>query len=125
MRTAINPVGVAAPSAPYSPAIVQHGFVYVSGQGPLDPKTGNYTPSDIQTETKQCFENIRGILDAAGSSMGKVVKVNVYLRDINDFKAMNEVYATYFTAPYPARTTIQAGALPRNFAVEIECVAAQ
>ena len=79
----------------------------------------------MKTETKQCFENIKGILDAAGSSMDKVVKVNVYLRDINDFKAMNEVYATCFTAPYPARTTIQAGALPRNFAVEIECVAAQ
>ena len=124
MRKAINPPGAAAPTSPYSPAIAQNGFVFVSGQGPLDPRTGDYKPSDIQTETKQAFENIKAILEAAGSSMDKVVKVNVYLRAIGDFKAMNEVYATYFTAPYPARTTIQAGALPRNFAVEIECVAA-
>jgi 2-iminobutanoate/2-iminopropanoate deaminase len=125
MRKAINVPGVAAPAAPYSPAILQNGFIFVSGQGPLDPKTGSYAPSDIQTETKQCFENIKGILEAAGSSMDKVVKVNVYLRAIGDFAAMNEVYATTFTAPFPARTTIQAGALPRNFAVEIECIAAQ
>ena len=125
MRKAVNPPGAAAPTSPYSPAIIQNGFVFVSGQGPHDPKTGNYTPSDIQTETKRCFENIKEILEAAGSSMEKVVKVNVYLRTIGDFKAMNEVYATYFKQPYPARTTIQAGALPRNFAVEIECIAAQ
>ncbi|MSU65845.1 MAG: hypothetical protein EXS38_07040 [Opitutus sp.] len=125
MRKAINPQGTAAPSAPYSPAIVQNGFIFVSGQGPLDPKTGNYVPSDIQTETRQVFENIGSILAAAGSSFDKIVKVNVYLRDIGDFAAMNEVYARYFAAPFPARTTIQAGALPRGFAVEIECVAAQ
>jgi len=123
MRNAVNPKGAAAPTSPYSPAIVANGFVYVSGQGPLDPATGNYTPSTIQAETKQVFENIKAILDAAGSSMDKVVKVNVFLRDIGDFRAMNEVYATFFNAPYPARTTIQAGALPRNFGVEIECVA--
>jgi 2-iminobutanoate/2-iminopropanoate deaminase len=124
MRKAVNPPGAAAPTSPYSPAIIHNGFVFVSGQGPLDPKNGNYTPSTIQNETRQCFENIKMILEAAGSSMDKVVKCNVYLREIGDFKAMNEVYATYFKAPYPARTTIQAGALPRNFAVEIECIAA-
>jgi 2-iminobutanoate/2-iminopropanoate deaminase len=123
MRKPVNVPGAAAPTSPYSPGIIQNGFVFVSGQGPLD-KSGNYTPSDIQTETKQCFENIKAILEAAGSSLDKVVKVNVYLRAIGDFKAMNEVYATFFKAPYPARTTIQAGALPRNFAIEIECVAA-
>ena len=69
------------------------------------------------------FENLKMILDASGSSLAKVVKCNVYLRDINDFQAMNEVYATYFEAPYPARTTIQAGALPAGIAVEIECIA--
>ncbi len=125
MRKAIIPKGAAAPAAPYSPAIVQNGFIFVSGQGPLDPKTGNYVPSDIATETRQVFENIGSILAAAGSSFDKVVKVNVYLRDIGDFAAMNEVYARYFAAPFPARTTIQAGKLPRNFGVEIECVAAQ
>jgi 2-iminobutanoate/2-iminopropanoate deaminase len=125
MRKAVNPKGAAAPSAPYSPAIVANGFIYVSGQGPLDAKTGVYTPSTIQAETKLVFENIKSILDGAGSSLEKVVKVNVFLRDIRDFAAMNEVYATYFTQPFPARTTVQAGALPRNFAVEIECVAMQ
>ncbi len=124
MRKAITPPNSAPPSAPYSPAIVENGFIFVSGQGPLDPKTGTYTPSDIVTETKLVLENIKSILEAAGSSMDKVTKVNVYLRSIGDFAAMNEVYATYFSAPYPARTTIQAGALPRNFAVEIECTAA-
>ncbi|HLF95186.1 MAG TPA: Rid family detoxifying hydrolase [Planctomycetota bacterium] len=123
MRQAVHPPGAAAPSAPYSPAILEGGFVFVSGQGPLDPKTGEYRKGDIRSETKQVFENIQSILAAAGSSMDNVVKVNVYLRDINDFAAMNEVYQTVFTAPYPARTTIQAGALPRGFAVEIECIA--
>jgi len=125
MRQAVHPPGAAAPSAPYSPAILEGGFVFVSGQGPLDPKTGEYLKGDIRSETKRVFENIKSILAAAGSSMEKVVKVNVYLRDINDFAAMNEVYKTVFTAPYPARTTIQAGALPRGFAVEIECIAAR
>jgi len=125
VRTPVNPPGAAKPSAPYTPAIVENGFVFVSGQGPLDFATGEYVKADIKTETRRVFENIKAILAAAGSSMEKVVKCNVYLRDINDFAAMNEVYATMFTAPFPARTTIQAGALPRGFAVEIECIAAQ
>lgn len=123
MRQPVFVKGHAAPSAPYSPAIVENGLVFVSGQGPLDPKTGDYRKGDITSETKQVFENIKSILEAAGTSMDNVLKVNVYLRDINDFGAMNEVYKTYFTQPFPARTTIQAGALPRGFAVEIECVA--
>jgi 2-iminobutanoate/2-iminopropanoate deaminase len=123
MRKPVFVSGHAAPSAPYSPAIVESGFVFVSGQGPLDPKTGEYLKGDIKSETRQAFENVKSILEAAGTSMENVVKVNVYLRDINDFGSMNEVYKTYFTTPFPARTTIQAGALPRNFAVEIECIA--
>jgi len=123
MRQAIPPPGAAAPSAPYSPAIVSGGLVFVSGQGPLDLKTGEYLKGDVQSETRHVFENIKTILQAAGTSMDNVIKVNVYLRDINDFAAMNEVYKTYFQTPFPARTTIQAGALPRGFAVEIECVA--
>ncbi|MBI3854460.1 MAG: deaminase [Planctomycetes bacterium] len=123
MRQAVHPPGAAKPSAPYSPAIVEGGFVFVSGQGPLDPKTGEYLKGDIRSETRQVFENIKSILEAAGTSMDNVVKVNVYLRDINDFGAMNEVYKTYLATPFPARTTIQAGALPRGFAVEIECIA--
>ena len=123
MRQAIHPPGAAAPSAPYSPAIVSGGLVFVSGQGPLDLKTGDYLKGDIRSETLQVFENIKTILTAAGTSLENVIKVNVYLRDINDFAAMNEVYRSTFQSPFPARTTIQAGALPRGFAVEIECVA--
>jgi 2-iminobutanoate/2-iminopropanoate deaminase len=125
MRQAIHPEGFAKPSAPYSPAVVEGGFLLVSGQGPLDPATGQYLKGDIRTETTRVFENIKAILESAGSSLDKVVKCNVYLRDINDFAAMNGVYATYFKPPFPARTTIQAGALPRGFAVEIECIAAR
>jgi 2-iminobutanoate/2-iminopropanoate deaminase len=125
MRQPVQPPGAAKPTAPYSPAIIENGFIFVSGQGPLDLATGEYVKGDIRSETKRVFENIKSILAAAGSSMEKVVKCNVYLRDINDFAAMNEIYATYFTAPFPARTTIQAGALPRGFAVEIECIAAK
>ena len=123
MRTPVFVKGHAAPSAPYSPAIIEGNLVFVSGQGPLDPKTGEYLKGDVTSETRQVFENIKAILEAAGTSMEKVLKVNVYLRDINDFGAMNEVYKTVFTQPFPARTTIQAGALPHGFAVEIECTA--
>lgn len=123
MRNPVQTTNAPKPTSPYSQGIVENGFIFVSGQGPLDPATGNYVKSDIRGETQLVFQNIKGILEAAGSSMDKVVKVNVYLRDIGDFSAMNEVYARQFTAPYPARTTIQAGALPRGFAVEIECTA--
>lgn len=123
MRNPVQTTNAPKPTSPYSQAIVENGFIFVSGQGPLDPATGSYVKSDIRGETQLVFQNIKGILEAAGSSMDKVVKVNVYLRDIGDFSAMNEVYAKQFTAPYPARTTIQAGALPRGFAVEIECTA--
>jgi len=123
MKQPVQPPGVAASRAPLTPAIITGDFVYVSGQGALDLATGEYLKGDIRSETKQVFENLKTVLKAAGSSLDKVVKCNVYLRDINDFAAMNEVYRTYFETPYPARTTIQAGALPLGFAVEIECIA--
>ncbi|HEV2670597.1 MAG TPA: RidA family protein [Gemmatimonadales bacterium] len=111
------------PVGPYSQAIVDGDFIFVSGQGPINPATGQLELGDARAETKRVFENLRAILQAAGSSLDHVVKCNVFLRDINDFAAMNEVYATYFAAPFPARTTIQAGALPGGIAVEIECIA--
>jgi 2-iminobutanoate/2-iminopropanoate deaminase len=111
------------PVGPYSQAIVEGDFIFVSGQGPINPQTGQLELGDARSETKRVFENMRAILEAAGSSLDHVVKCNVYLREIKDFAAMNEVYQTYFTAPFPARTTIQAGALPGGIAVEIECVA--
>jgi 2-iminobutanoate/2-iminopropanoate deaminase len=116
-KQAPNPVG------PYSQAIIDGDLIFVSGQGPINPGTGSLELGDVRAETRRVFENLRAILQAAGSSLDDVVKCNVYLRDINDFAAMNEVYATFFAAPFPARTTIQAGALPGGIAVEIECIA--
>jgi len=125
LRTAIVTAQAPKPVGPYSQAIVEGDFIFVAGQGPINPGTGKVELGDARSETKRVFENMRAILDAAGSSLDHVVKCNVYLRDINDFAAMNEVYQTYFSAPFPARTTIQAGALPGGIAVEIECIAKQ
>jgi 2-iminobutanoate/2-iminopropanoate deaminase len=123
VRTAIVTDKGPKPVGPYSQAIVEGDFLFVSGQGPINPATNQLELGDARAETKRVFENIKAILQAAGSSLEQVVKCNVYLRDINDFAAMNEVYKTYFAPPFPARTTIQAGALPGGIAVEIECIA--
>jgi len=123
LRRAIVTEQAPKPVGPYSQAIVEGDFIFVAGQGPINPATGSLELGDVRQETKRVFENLRAILEAAGSSLDHVVKCNVYLRDINDFAAMNEVYKTYFSAPFPARTTIQAGALPGGIAVEIECIA--
>ena len=123
MRKAIVTDKAPKPVGPYSQGIIEEDFIFVAGQGPINPGTGSLELGDVRAETRRVFENMRAILQAAGSSLDHVVKCNVYLRDIKDFAAMNEVYATYFSAPFPARTTIQAGALPGGIAVEIECIA--
>ena len=114
-----------APKAlgPYSQAIVDGHLVFVSGQGPGNPETGQLELGDVRSQTVRVFSNLKTILEAAGSSLDKVIRCNVYLKDIGDFATMNEVYASMFSAPYPARTTIQAGALPGGIAVEIDCIA--
>ena len=123
VRNTIVTENAPKPVGPYSQAVIDGDFIFVAGQGPINPLTGTLELGDARSETKRVFENLRAILQAAGSSLDHVLKCNVYLRDINDFAAMNEVYATFFTAPFPARTTIQAGALPGGIAVEIECIA--
>jgi 2-iminobutanoate/2-iminopropanoate deaminase len=123
VRKAIVTEKAPKPLGPYSQAIIEGDFIFLAGQGCTNPLTGKLELGDVRSETKRTFENIRAILQAAGSSLDHVIKCNVYLRDINDFTAMNEVYATFFAAPFPARTTIQAGALPGGIAVEIECIA--
>ena len=112
------------PIGPYSQAIKANGFVYLSGQVALDPKTGEMAGSDIRQQTERVFENIKGILEAAGVNLHHVIKTTVFLKDMNDFSAMNEVYARYFTAAPPARSTVQVSRLPKDALVEIEVIAA-
>jgi len=123
MRTAITTDQAPRPVGPYSQAILDGDLVYLAGQGPGNPETGELERGDVRAQTIRTFRNVKAVLEAAGSSLDKVLKCNVYLKDIGDFAAMNEVYAETFSAPFPARTTIQAGALPGGIAVEIECVA--
>ena len=123
MRKAVMTEKAPKPIGPYSQAVVEGDFIFLAGQGCTNPLTGELELGDARSETKRTFENVRAILQAAGSSLDDVTKCNVYLRDIHDFAAMNEVYETFFSAPFPARTTIQAGALPGGIAVEIECIA--
>jgi 2-iminobutanoate/2-iminopropanoate deaminase len=111
------------PIGPYSQAIRANGFLYVSGQVGLDPKSGEMTGPDIQQQTQRTLENVKGILEAAGLNLHHVVKTTVFLQDMNDFAAMNEVYAKYFTSAPPARSTVQVARLPKDALVEIEVIA--
>ena len=114
-----------APGAigPYSQAIKVNGMVFCSGQIPIDPATGQFVSDDIAAQTEQVLKNLDAVLKAAGSGLGSVVKTTVFLADINDFTAMNEVYGRFFSANKPARATVQAARLPRDAKVEIECIA--
>ena len=114
-----------APAAigPYSQAIVVDGWVYCSGQIPLDPETGELLKGDVSGQTDLVLRNLASVLERAGSSLSHVVKTTVFLADMNDFAAMNEVYARHFGDHRPARAAVQAAALPRSCDVEIECVA--
>ncbi|HEY3382728.1 MAG TPA: RidA family protein [Vicinamibacterales bacterium] len=115
----------AAPAAigPYSQAIRAGDFLFVSGQIPLDPATGTLLEGDVRAQTQRVLENLGGILEAAGASFDQVVKTTVYLVDMGDFPAMNEVYGKYFASPAPARATVQVGRLPKDVRVEIDAVA--
>ena len=116
-----------APAAigPYSQAVDSGaGLVFLSGQLPLDPATGAFPEGGIQAQTRQSLRNVQAILEAAGLSLANVVKTTVFLADMGDFAAMNEVYASYFAEPFPARSAVAAKALPKGALVEIECIAA-
>ena len=123
MNTAVSTEKAPAAIGPYSQAVQAGNTVYVSGQLPIDPATGAFAGEDIRAQTRQSLTNIRSILEAVGADMSKVVKTTVLLKIIADFAAMNEVYAGFFAAPYPARAAFQVAALPKDALVEIECVA--
>ena len=120
---------VSSPSAPkaigpYSQAIRAGSLLFVSGQIPIDPATGDLVQGDIAQQTHRVFANLKAILEAAGATFDNVVRTTVYLADMNDFAKVNEIYATYFSAPAPARATVQAARLPRDSRVEIDLIAA-
>jgi 2-iminobutanoate/2-iminopropanoate deaminase len=122
-REVISTGRMPVPKGPYSPAIRAGGFVFVSGTGPLDPATGEPRLGPIEDQVRLTLENVRAVLEAAGATLRDVVKTTVYLADMDDFAAMNRVYANFFPADPPARTTIQAARLPLGIGVEIDAVA--
>lgn len=122
MRKAISSPAAAA-IGPYSHAVDSEGLLFLSGQTPIDPATGKLAEGDIEIQTRQCFDNLRSVIETAGLTMDDVQKVNVFLTDMGSFAAMNEVYKQQFQAPYPARTTIGVASLPLGAAIEIEMIA--
>lgn len=123
-NTAIATTNAPGAIGPYSQAIKAEGAsINVSGQIPIDPATGEFAGSDIKTQTAQCLKNIQAILAEAGTDLSAVVETTVMLTDIAEFADMNEVYATFFSEPYPARAAFQVSALPKGAKVEIKCVA--
>ena len=123
MREAISSPDAPAAIGPYSQAIKAGNLLFLSGQIPLDPKTGNLVEGDIEAQTRQVFRNIAAILKAAGASFDNVVSASVFLADMNQFGKVNEIYATYFSAPAPARATVQVARLPKDCLVEIQVTA--
>ncbi len=124
MKEAIHTAQAPAAIGPYSQAIRANGFVFVSGQLPVDPATGVFTGADVTAQTRQSLQNIQSILAEAGLGMDAVVKTTVFLQNMGDFAAMNEVYAAFFTGACPARAAVQVAALPKGALVEIEAIAA-
>jgi len=108
---------------PYSQAVQARNFLFLSGQIPLDPKTGELVKGDIRQQTKQVLENIKGVLESQKLGMENVVKVTLFLKDIGNFNQVNEVYATYFQSSFPARSTVEVAKLPRDAEIEIEAIA--
>jgi 2-iminobutanoate/2-iminopropanoate deaminase len=122
-RTVVSTPNAPQAIGPYSQAIAASGLVFASGQVALDPASGALLEGDVAAQTRRALENLRAVLQAAGTDLSRAVKATVFLTDMADFAAMNEVYATFFTAEPPARSTIAVAQLPRGARVEIECIA--
>jgi 2-iminobutanoate/2-iminopropanoate deaminase len=123
VKQAISSPGAPKAIGPYSSALRADPFLFVSGQVPFDPATGAMVDGDIKAQTQRVLENIGALLKSGGLSYADVVRTTVYLADMNDFVAMNDVYRTFFVEPYPARSTIQAARLPRDARIEIDVIA--
>jgi len=122
-RQAVSTTGAPAAIGPYSQAIRAGNLLFLSGQIPLDPATGNLVEGGVEAQTRQVFKNIEAILKAGDTSFDGVVSATVYLADMNDFAKVNEIYATYFSSPAPARATVQVARLPKDCLVEIQVIA--
>ena len=122
-RTVIHSDEAPKAIGPYSQAIAVNGMVFCAGQTPIDPATGNLAPGGVEEQTHQALKNVGAVLRAAGSDYSKVIKTTVFLKNMNDFVAMNAIYATYFTDEPPARSTIEVARLPKDCLVEIEAIA--
>lgn len=125
-RSVITTDGAPAAIGPYAQGVRVGNLIFTAGQGALDPATGQVVPGGITDQTKRTIENLKAVLEAGGSSLGQVVKATVFMKDLNDFSAMNAVYASYFgtdSETLPARTTVEVARLPRNLLVEIEVIA--
>jgi len=122
-RVPIRSDSAPAPIGPYSPAIRAGGFIFCSGQTPIEPETGKLVEGDVGVQTRRAIENLRAVLRAGGSDLDRIVKTTVYLKDLGDFEAMNAAYGEFFPKGPPARTTIEAARLPLDARVEIECIA--
>ncbi len=123
MRQVISSNSAPKAIGPYSQAVRAAGLLFLSGQTPLDPATGAMVEGDIARQTERVLENLKGVLEAAGSSLERVVKTTVFLKDMSDFAAMNDVYGRYFANDPPARSTVEAARLPRDARVEIDLIA--
>jgi len=123
MKEAVSSPGAPKAIGPYSQAVRAGQLLFVSGQVPLDPATGQMVEGDIAAQTRRVFDNLAAVLKAGGRSFADVVRTTVFLADMNDFATVNEVYGTYFTEPYPARATVQVARLPKDARVEIDVIA--
>jgi 2-iminobutanoate/2-iminopropanoate deaminase len=123
MKEAVSSPEAPKAIGPYSQAVRAGQLLFLSGQVPLDPATGQIVAGDIETQTRRVFDNLAAVLKAGGRSFADVVRTTVYLADMNDFTAVNDVYGTYFSAPYPARATVQVARLPKDARIEIDLIA--
>ncbi len=123
MKQVISTENAPGAIGPYSQAIRSGNMIFCSGQIPIDPATGEFVSQDVTQQTEQVFENLKAVLEAAGATLNDVVKTTVFLADMGEFAAMNDVYARHFVENKPARATVQAARLPRDARVEIECIA--